>query len=144
MWRVWLIVLALGCAGVPERPGPLHKPTRGDLGVLFQTVDEAALAGCDYIWRHYPLALHKEYCGVIYRDAEGIKAGLPETNDRAGYCYRPIEPTGTEAEAGYHNHKDTPEFSYDDRNNPTPLSMYLCTPSGIVKRRTAEGTVIVR
>jgi len=122
----------------------LHKRTRGHLGVIFKTVDEAARAACEYVWKNHPRATRIEYCGVIFRDAEGIKAGLPETNDLPGRCYRPLEPEGTTAEAGYHNHKQTDDFSAEDKSIVTELSLYLCTPEGLVKRLTPEGTVIVK
>jgi len=142
----WLLIvpllLGVGCIGM--RAEPRRKPTPGHLGIIFKTVDEAAKAACAYVWKHEHRATRIEFCGVIYRDAEGIKAGLPVTNDEAGRCTGPFEPEGTEAEASYHNHKETEEFSFHDRTNPTLLSMYLCTPSGLVKRRTPDGTVIVK
>jgi hypothetical protein len=141
----FVLTVALGCAGTVEpRVGQERKLTRGDLGLLFATLDEAAKAGCAYIWKNEWRAPRIEYCGVIYRDAEGIKAGLPETVGNAGNCILPLEPPGTEAEASYHNHKQSEEFSEPDRQNPTILSVYLCTPSGLVKRRTREGLVIVK
>jgi hypothetical protein len=140
-----LVLVTLGC----ERPAALSprtaaKPTRGDLGIAFKTVDEAALAGCAYLWKHEPRATRFEYCGAIYRDREGIKAGLPETYNNPTGCSRPLDPPGTVSEAGFHNHRQSEEFSYDDRVNSTLLGMYLCTPIGLVKRRTPEGTVIVK
>lgn len=140
-----LPLVAFGCAR-PEalRPATERKPTRGDLGITFKTVDEAALAGCAYLWKHEPQATRFEYCGAIYRDREGIKAGLPETYNNPTGCTRPLAPPGTAPEAGFHNHRQSEEFSYDDRKNPTLLGMYLCTPIGLVKRRTPEGTVIVK
>jgi len=111
---------------------------------VFSTVDEAAKAGCAYIWNREWRAKRIEYCGVIYRDTQGIKAGLPETNWEEGHCLCPFEPPGTEAEACYHNHKQSEDFSFADRTNPTLLLVYLCTPEGFVKLRTPEGTVIVK
>jgi hypothetical protein len=139
------LLLALGCAGpAGPSPGIAMNTTRGDLGVTFKTADEAALAGCAYLWAHEPQATRVEYCGAIYRDSEGIRAGLPETNNKATGCFRPLDPPGTIAEAGYHNHRQSEDFSFDDRKNTTVLGMYLCTPIGLVKRRTPEGTVIVK
>jgi hypothetical protein len=139
------LFFALGCAGpAVSSPGPATKATRGDLGTAFRTADEAALAGCAYLWAHEPRATRVEYCGAIYRDSEGIKAGLPETNNKPTGCFRPLDPPGTIAEAGYHNHRQSEDFSREDRRNTTLLGMYLCTPLGLVKRRTPEGTVIVK
>lgn len=141
-----VLLVALGCAqwSDPLRPGVRQKPTRGDLGIVFKTVDEAALSGCAYIWKNEPRATRYEYCGVIYRDAEGIKAGLPETSDMQGYCKGPSEPPGTDPQAGYHNHHDRGDFSRDDRKRVTGLTRYLCTPSGLVMRMTPKGLVIVK
>jgi hypothetical protein len=139
------LLFALGCAGAAgSSPGVATNTTRGDLGVTFKTVDEAALAGCAYLWAHEPQAIRFEYCGAIYRDGEGIKAGLPETDNKPTGCYRPQDPPGAVPEAGYHNHRQSEDFSFDDRKNATLLGMYLCTPIGLVKRRTPEGTVIVK
>ena len=142
----WALLLTLGCAGTDAARGgtELHKRTRGHLGIIFKTVDEAARAACEYVWKYHPRASRVEYCGVIYRDAEGIKAGLPETNDLSGHCFIPIEPEGATAEAGYHNHKQTEDFSARDKKSDTTLALYLCTPEGVVKRLTPEGTVIVK
>jgi len=90
------------------------------------------------------MARRYEYCGVIYRDAEGIKAGLPETYGLTNYCKRPVEPPGTELQAGYHNHRETEWFSREDRALAGEVARYLCTPSGHVLKMTSEGTVIVR
>lgn len=140
-----VLLFALGCAGpAVQGSGVATNVTRGDLGVTFQTVDEAALAGCAYLWAHEPQATRVEYCGAIYRDSEGIKAGLPETNNKATGCYRPLDPPGAIPEAGYHNHRQSEDLSPEDRKNSTLLGMYLCTPIGLVKRRTPEGTVIVK
>jgi len=146
-------VLVLGCAG--PQPGIRaeqdRKLTRGDLGVVFNTEDEAALAACAYLWKTEPRTVKWEFCGVIYRDSEGIKAGLPETNRLATYCRRPLEPPGSEEMAGYHNHRQSSDFSPEDRTYGAtepgyaiPLARYLCVPNGLVLRMTPEGTVIVK
>jgi len=142
----YLLLLALGCAG-PDLRGQTGLPrrtTRGDLGITFKTVDEAARAGCEYIWKHEPKAAELEYCGAIYRDAEGIKCGLPETSGSATRCRRPLDPPGTTPEGGYHDHRQTSTFSPDDRRQATELARYLCTPGGVVLKMTAEGEVIVK
>src|SRR4051812_39620009 len=119
----WTLAFTLGCTGIAgSGTESRRKLTRGDLGVVFETADEAAKAGCTYIWKHEWRATRIEYCGVIYRDTEGIKAGFPETNWEAGRCSCPFEPPETTAKACYHNHKQSEEFSYADRTNPTLLS----------------------
>jgi len=142
----WLVPIILCCSGPWVKPQPPVGPkiTTGHLGIIFKTVDEAALAACAYVRKNKPMATEYEYCGVIYRDVEGIKAGLPMTDEKATRCERPLEPPGTTPEAGYHNHLQTSEFSSYDRRLITPLALYLCTPSGLVKKRTPEGTVIVK
>jgi len=134
-----------GCAGsdLDLQPKAKAKPSRGDLGVTFKTVDEAAKAGCAYIWNHEPGAMDREFCGAIWRDAEGIKAGLPEPGT-ATHCKRPLDPPGTTPEGGYHGHLRTSDFSRWDRLYATELARYLCTPGGVVLKMTAEGTVIVK
>src|SRR4051812_48244778 len=89
-----LLAAMLGCPRWPGhlRPGIRPKATRGDLGSLFKTVDEAAITGCAWLWAHDPKATRFEYCGVIYRDAEGLKASLPETYELTNYCKLPQEP----------------------------------------------------
>jgi hypothetical protein len=149
----FVLLFALGCAGVDPgvRPGVARRATRGDLGLIFKTEDAAALAACDYLWKNEPRATKFEYCGVIYRDPEGLKAGLPETDRQPTDCRRPLEPSGTEAKAGYHNHRQSSDFSSKDRmygatepGYATPLARYLCAPNGLVLRMTPEGTVIVK
>lgn len=153
MEPAFAFVLVLGCAG--PQPGVRaeqdRKLTRGDLGVVFKTEDEAALAACAYLWRNEPRATAIEYCGVIYRDSEGIKAGLPETDRNPTDCLRPLEPPGTEAMAGYHNHRQSSDFSSKDRKYGAtepgyaiPLARYLCALNRLVVRMTREGSVIVK
>ena len=150
---VFAFALVLGCAG--PQPGVRleggRKATRGDLGIVFNTEDEAALAACAYLWRTEPQAVRWEFCGVIYRDSDGIKAGLPETDRQATNCRRPLKPPGTEEMAGYHNHRQSSDFSPEDRKYgeaqpgyAIPLARYLCVPNGLVLRMTHEGTVIVK
>jgi len=112
--------------------------------MIFRSADEAAVAACAWVWKNKPDATRWEYCGVIFRDAEGIKAGLPETYESASYCKGPQEPEGAIAEAGYHNHLWTEEFSGEDRNLAGELARYLCTPGRHVKKMTSRGTEVIR
>jgi hypothetical protein len=140
------LLLSVGCVE-PEgvlRPDVVPSQTRGDLGRTFKSVDEAAIAGCAYIWDHEPKATRREFCGAIYRDREGIRAGLPEIGEE-GYCRRPLDPPGTSPESGYHNHKQTPGFSWYDKKYASQLGRYLCAPGGLVKKLMPDGgEVIVR
>lgn len=142
-----------GLRGGDSRHAARRDPeiTRGDLGIIFKTEDEAALAACAHVWKSEPRAVEIEFCGVIYRDSEGIKAGLPVTYGRPTNCRRPVEPPGTEAKAGYHNHRVSSIFSIPDREygaaDPayaTPLARYLCAPNQQVLRMTPEGMVTVK
>jgi hypothetical protein len=102
--------------------------TPADLGRTFSTTDEAAIAACEWLWANEPKATEWEYCGVIYRDGAGIKAGLPVTKQRPGKCTIPLEPPGTSLEGSYHNHRLTEVFSEMDLNTAIRLAQYLCTP----------------
>lgn len=125
------------------RPGAVSKPTRGDLGLTFKTDDQAAVAACAYLWKSEPKATRREFCGVIYRDSDGIKAGLPEIADET-YCIGPLPPPGTTPEAGYHNHTRRSDFSWYDRKYATALGRYLCAPNGLVMKLVGERTVVVK
>lgn len=139
----------LGCATptVTAQAEPL-----GDTGVSYRELDEAAKGACKYIWDYEPDAQRFEFCGLLYRDGDGIRVGLPLTRGLIAECWPPEEPPKNTIFLGkYHNHRLTPEPSDKDMrrarkypNHPN-LGHYLCSPSGIVRRFSAtEGTVIVR
>ena len=144
---VWILLggVGAGCTGLAyERRA---NSSQGDLEGTFKTVDEAALAGCNYIWKHEPTALQYEFCGTIYRSAEGIKATLPGTNGDATHCRPPPAPGGTTSEGFLHSDLQGGDFSGPDREIGralSPLAIYLCTPGGLVKKMTPEGMVIVK
>lgn len=133
------------CASAP--PAQTAAP---DIGPTFNDLNEAAKAGCQWIWDHESKAKKWEYCGALYRDAEGIRVGLPITR-HGGTCGSPDGPPEAPEEARllgkFHSHRFTPEPSFDDlkiaREYPF-LAHFLCSPSRIVRRFSAEGTVIVR
>lgn len=144
-------VVASACATSPEvTPG---GAPRLDIGVDFTDLNEAAKAGCRWIWDHHPEAAHKwEYCGALYRDGKAIRVTLPMTEYRNGQCGSPRgppdEPPGTVLLGKYHNHKFETEPSFYDlkiaKEHPS-LGLFLCSPSGMVRRIDAkEGTVIVK
>lgn len=110
LFLAWVVVLA-SCAEAPRslRPDVVAKPTRGRLGIIFKTVDEAAVGACNYIWRNEPRATEREFCGVIYRDSEGIKAGLPEMAE-ATYCKMPLVPPGPQPKVGTITVRRAPSF----------------------------------
>jgi len=83
---------------------------------------------------------------VIFRDDEGIKAGLPvPLNPTIRTCRRPRPPEGAKAMADYHSHVDTSEFSeFDMTRRFDMLAHYLCAPNGLVRKMTREGSVILR
>ena len=47
-------------------------------------------------------------------------------------------------EGWYHSHRRSEEFSWLDRSHGFEIVRYLCTPLGLVKKLTPEGTVIVK
>ena len=139
------VVALAACASAP----PAHGQG-SDIGPTFTDLNEAAKAGCQWIWDHDPKAEKWEYCGALYRDKEGIRVGLPMTME-AGSCGSPsgapYAPDGTQLLGKYHSHRFMPEPSRRDLRNaenyPT-LGHFLCSPSKIVRRFSAEGTVILK
>src|SRR5687767_6349370 len=121
---VLLALLACQTPGTGSLPQPavavfepsdaIRDATPGHLGRTFSSTDEAAIAACEWLWSNEPLAAQWEFCGVVYRDADGIKAGQPVTKQRPGKCTIPLEPPGTSLEASYHNHRLTNVFSEMD------------------------------
>jgi len=147
-----LLLLASCAVTAPsiERRGiftPLPKDavrpeTTGSTGKLFTSGDEAATQACAWLWTNIPKARQWEYCGAIYQDPEGIKAGIPVTRQQPGKCTVPLEPSGTKMVGEYHNHRLTEVFSEVDVPSKWAIGHYLCTPSGGVLKYTAEeGTV---
>ena len=151
-----VLALGLACAGselatrkpreLRLKPGDgVKQPTPGDLGKVFHNVDEAALAACDWLWKNKPGAHVVEYCGVIFQDVQGIKAGLPVPNGNTGNCTIPLEPPGTTSRGDYHSHLVTEEFSDVDTNTRDELAHYLCSPSGgVLKFIAGQGTERLR
>jgi hypothetical protein len=93
------------------------------------------------------MALEYEFCGAIYRVTDGFKATLPGTIRDTNHCRPPPVPEGTVREAVLHSHLQGESFSTPDREIGRQLSslvLYLCTPTGLVKRMTPEGMMIVR
>ena len=138
----WFLTTTLmaGCAVVSRSPGS-QKPS-------YQERDEAAKAACRLLWQREPLAQEYEYCGTLYWDGTGIRIGFPETNRKATGCWPSDPPEATELLARYHSHRINAEPSREDRAlalKYPELGHYLCSPSGVVRRFSAEeGTVIVR
>jgi hypothetical protein len=119
--------------------------TPGDLGRTFETTDEAAVAVCNWLWQNEPNAKHWEFCGVIFRDAQGLKAGLPVTGRRSGRCTLPFEPENATTEGTYHSHLATNEFSVIDLQTSWKVAHYLCAPDGtVLKYQVGRGTERVK
>jgi hypothetical protein len=124
--------------------------SKGDTGVSYSDLDEAAVAACQWIWSHKPEARTHEYCGVLYRDGngDGIHVGLPQPGKKAYSCLPSDPPEPAVMLGRYHNHRFGAEPSGRDRDIAKALPSlghYLCGPSGIVRRISAkEGTVNVR
>jgi proteasome lid subunit RPN8/RPN11 len=129
---------------------PTARDARADIGSTFTELNAAARAACQWVWEHEPRAKDMEYCGALYRDEDGIRVGLPMTRGR-GTCGspdgEPSAPEGTKLLGKYHSHRFMPEPSPPDvelaKEFPS-LGHFLCAPSGIVRRFSAEGTVIVK
>jgi proteasome lid subunit RPN8/RPN11 len=149
--RVWLFAVGLTIAGcISKKPMPLA--TGGlDIGISFDDLNEAAKAGCRWIWDHNPRAKDDwEYCGALYQDGDAIRVGLPMTEE-GGSCGSPSgpphAPSGTKLLGKYHSHRFTSEPSDLDMRNARKypsLGHFLCSPSGIVRRFSAKGTVILK
>jgi hypothetical protein len=95
------------------------------------------------------MAREWEYCGALYQEAEAIHVGLPMTLG-GGRCGSPAgppyAPQGTRLLGKYHSHRFEPEPSHPDLDNAKmypALGHFLCAPSGIVRRFSAKGTVII-
>jgi hypothetical protein len=138
-------VALASCAGTPQVRG-----STPDIGPTFGDLNEAAKAGCQWIWDHEPNARKWEYCGALYRDADGIRVGAPITW-QGGRCGSPsgppFAPEGTRLLGKYHSHRFEPQPSAPDLWNASQypeLGHFLCSPSGIVRRFSAEGTVMVK
>jgi proteasome lid subunit RPN8/RPN11 len=142
-------IACVACAAAPPTP-QAHSPSP-DLGIAFNELNEAAKAGCEWLWKHEPNAQRWEYCGALYKDKDGIRVTRPMTV-YGGSCGSPRGPPhvpeGTQLLGKYHSHRLTPEPSFQDRQIAAAypsLGHFLCAPSGIVRRfSAAEGTVIVR
>src|SRR5687768_12535924 len=93
----------------------------GDIGTTFTELNEAAKAACKWIWDRAPYRDRYEYCGAIYRDADGIRVGLPMTEKRPTRCGSPSGPPEAPPDtlllAKYHSHRILQEPSSRDQQN---------------------------
>lgn len=137
---VLAVLLTMSCADPAvnaRRPGILklnpadaiQVPTPGDLGRIFASVDEAAIAACEWLWEHEPAARQAEFCGVIFQGVDGLRAGLPVTRGNPGTCTTPLVPPNTKLAGKFHNHLLTEDFSEIDRQTRLAVAQYLWSPS---------------
>lgn len=145
-----MCLIAIGCAQAwheREPAGAARSLLPPDLSIeqVFVTDDEAAKAACAWLWRNEPKALQFEYCGFVFRVEGGFTVSVPVTIREATKCPRPVlGPPGATVAGWYHSHRITGEFSGPDKSHGFAIATYLCAPSGLVKKLTAEGTVIVK
>jgi len=145
-----LCLIAFGCAAGRrdrERAGtaPSLLPADHSIEQVFGSDDEAAKAACAWLWKNEPKALQFEYCGYIFRLEAGFTASVPETVREATQCPRPMPgPPGATVAGWYHSHRITSDFSGPDKSHGLAIATYLCAPTGLVKKLTPEGTVIVK
>jgi hypothetical protein len=109
------VTLGLQLRLVPE--DKTRPATRGDLGVIYESADSAAIAACEWLWANVPM-----------RESSNI-AALSSTIIKAG---------------NYHNHLVNEDFSDVDRHSGLAVAQYLCTPSRRVKKLSREGEVILK
>jgi len=116
-----------------------------DGGIDFAELDRLALATCKRLWEQEPNALRWEYCGFFFQAGDRILASQPETLQRPSECL----PTGfpdSGIRASWHSHRWTPEPSFWDQKiaqEYPELGHYLCSPSGIVRRFSAEEGMVI-
>jgi len=63
---------------------------------------------------------------------------------RSSQCNRPADPPGVIVKGWYHSHRLSEEFSSIDKQHGLEVALYPVRPSGLVKKLTPEGTVIVK
>lgn len=121
--------------------GDIPPRTTGDIGEAFATVDEAAMAACQWLWKNVTDARRVEFAGCLYRTLAGeIRAGLPATKDDPGFCLTPLPPAGTQFVGDYHNHTTALSFSALDLNTKQKTPFYLCVPDeSVLKHDPATG-----
>lgn len=143
-WRLLVLLPLAACATQgPVRTVPHAPPrqARGDIGRTFATVDEAALAACDYIWANHPLRVKYEHGTCIYTENKLIKVALPETVYDPGFCRTPEPPLGAILVGEVHSHTSREAFSDTDTTTRRKIPQYICTPSGAVYRREVSGEI---